>query len=503
MKKAGEIFEKYNPVFLLILLAGYLFSRVFMAGEIPYYLHTKELEQAYESLCIARFGTDSTGAAPSLFFGGFGDGHSPLFIWAGALLMKLRPALFSMKLFRLISAAGGFFAMIFSYLFVWQWTGKKKDGFVAAGLVLSLPIFFISQRNFLENFLVLSILPAAFFFLLAAIKKSKALLFLLSGILFSAAVLTWRPGCIIIPLFALIVCAYLFFVKKIRIRDAVLLCVPVLICAVLIVISGLKLDVNPAGILKNLTRFKKMFWDDGHDFNVIPDFGTMYVFSLPLLVTGVIVSFKKVLTSVKTKTFDASVLAWCFVIAGLPVCLIIKKAGLSTACGLFFALAMLIMEGIIYIGDNVKGTLPVIVLVYIVGFCILTHYYLVNYNSELNHSSDHENGNIVDKSAGEAVKAALKMYPEKTVTVYTGEFEGRNLLIALYGAASPADYRQFSDASSFSFNNVEVNPEGDIDYSPDHIYAVDQYERPDLVDAFTNQGWGVTVLKEFVLFYVN
>ncbi len=504
MKKAGEIFEKYNLIFLLPVIAVYLFTRLFYAGEIPYYLHIDELQEAYEALCVAHFGTDSTGAAPGIFFGGSGAGHSALLIYAGALMLKLKSGFFSLKLFRLIPVAAGLFGLIFSYLFVWQRTGKKKDGFIAAVLMAALPVFFVSQRNFVEDFLFPAILPGAFFFLSWGVRKTKKAAFLLSGLMFSVILFSCRMAIVIVPVFVILSVVYLFLIKKIRVADAVLLCAPVLISmAVLLLFSKAGTGINAAfaNVTYNIKHLKRMFWDDRHDFNVISSFGTLYVFSVPVIIMGAVVSLGKLFSSLKKREFEEAGLIWIYAVSGTICCIFVEKADIGISCSLFFAAAVLIAEGISYIGDNLKGAFPVILLVYIIGLGILSHYYFVNYNSQLNHSKDHEKGIIVDKSVGEAVKTALKDYPDRGITVYTGDFEGRNLLIALYGSASPAQYAEFKDSSSFTFGNITVNPTDETEADESRIYIIDQYEHPELIEGFTSLGWGMMYLKEYTLFY--
>lgn len=497
MKKAADFFEKYNLFFMIPVIAAYGFTRLFYLGEISYYIHMDELLSAYEAFCVAHFGTGS--------IGGMGEGHSALLILLGAILMKLKSGYFSLKLFRLISVAAGGFGLVFSYLFAWEWTGKKKGGFIAASLVTALPIYFISQRHSLEDYLLLAILPAAFYFLLAGIKRSKPWMFLLSGLFFAAGLFSCRMAVIMIPVFLILSILYLVPAKKTGLLSCLALCVPVIAGVLLLfAFSGVSIiKTDPHSFLSNIRRFRAMFWDDRHDFNVIGDFGTLYVFSIPILVTGIIVSFKKVITSVKGREFDADVLLWLFLLSGYVCALFVPKADIRTAAPLFFAVSMLLVAGIMYIGENLKGTFPVIMLILFFSLGLLSHYYFVNYNSQLNHSKDHEKGIIIDKSVGEAVKAALRLYPGRGVTVCTGDdFEGRNLLIALYGGASPADYASFQDSSSFSFNDIEVNPVIE-DISYDRIYVIDQAGRPELIDMFTSAGWGVTALKEYTLFYMN
>ena len=103
MRKIEEFFEKYNYIFLAAMVFLFVHSRYKYLGEISYYMHRDELESAYQALCLSHFGpVPGTGI------------H--LLVYLGAIIMKLKGGLFSLKLFRLISVAAGLFGMIFSYL---------------------------------------------------------------------------------------------------------------------------------------------------------------------------------------------------------------------------------------------------------------------------------------------------------------------------------------------------------------------------------------------------
>ena len=228
----------------------------------------------------------------------------------------------------------------------------------------------------------------------------------------------------------------------------------------------------------------------------------MGFFSVPLLLTGAFVSLKRAFDQAKKKEFDREWLIWSFIISGTVTSLFYENAGLNVSSPLFFALTVLMTEGLIFIGDNLKGAFPVFAAVYILGLCLLCQYYFVNYNSLLNHSTDHEKGILVDKSCGEALKAAMRLYPDRKVAVFSGDFDGRELLIALYGGASPSDYRDFCDKETYSFGNVSVNPEGDFDLSGDTVFVIDQAAYPGLIDEFSSRGWGNMYLKEYSVFYI-
>ena len=441
MKKAEEIFEKYNILFLLPVVAIYLYSRWQYLGEICYYMHIDELKAAYDSMSLAKYGNTSQ--------------HS-LYIVAAALLMKLKGGVFSLKLFRLINVAGGLFGLIFSYLTVIEMTGKKKNAFVEAMLYATLPVFFISQRAGLGEYLFLEIIPAAYWLLLVAFRTKKKFCYALSTLIF----------------------------------------------AVITLFSGvLDQSFGFANIPANIRNILALVWDDGHPFNISQTFGTIYIFSLIPLAAGVIVTLIRLVTAVKTRSYDSSIILWIYTVSCVIFGLLCANADTRACNGLFFAVSLLICEGLIYISDNLKGALIIEIAVYLICFKFFTYYYYENFNSEVNNSADHEAGIVVDKSVGEAVKVSLKELPGKDISIITDNFEGRNMMIALFGGASPDEYSTFSDSDSFSFGNIRVNTGSEYDTGGNTVYIINQAEHQDIIDSLTNQGFGNLYLKEYTICY--
>ncbi len=502
MKKTEAFFERYNYLFLLPILIVYLWTRYRYLGEVCYYLHIDELQAAYESLCLAVFGRDSLSVTPSLFFPGLGEGHNALYIYLSAILMKLKGGLFSHKLFKLISLAGGLLCLIFSYLTVCEISGSRTKAYLEAMLITTLPVFVISQRTGMEEYLFLEILPAAFFFLIKAVKSSKKLFYLIGGILFGLLLFTSETAYIILPLFMTSTVIYLMSLKKTDFRRAVFLSAPTLIFLILLLlISHGRLEMGVGNILTNIKNIRAFFWDDGHPFDVSTTFGTIYFFSVPFVVLGVVLTLKKVISSIKEKSYNEWVMLWLFALLILLCNLMLKNADIRTCNPIFFIISIFLTEGFIYLCDNLKGAYLIIIVLYLMSFGIFTHYYYENFNSEVNNSLDHESGIIVDKSIGEAVKEAMNSMPDKNIVIYAEDFSGRNLMIALFAGASPADYRAFSESDSFSFRRISVNPEGAMDESGDTIYIINQAEYPDIVDQMINQGWGNQYLKEYTILY--
>ncbi len=492
MKKLEELIEKYALILMIPVFAVYLYTRMKHLGEMSYYLHIDELRSAFDAMTMAKYGGKGEFAAPSLF------------VLANVLIMKVKGGLFSLKLFRLLSVAAGLFGMIFSYLTVQLLTGKKKYAFLEAVIIASLPIYYISQRTGMGAYLFLEIAPAAFYFLIKAVDTGMKKFYVLSGVFWGLILLTHGQAYLIVPVFLAAALVYLLVIKKIDIKAAGLLVIPVVVCALLLLVTGTNApQLSFANIPQNFMNFKGMFWDDDHPYNISSSFGTIYVFSVPVLIVGAVISIGKMITAFKNRTYDISVILWMLAVISFLVDLMTKNADISTTNCLFFITTILIIEGLVYISENLNGAYLIELLTYTVCFVVFTYFYFVNFNSSVNNSTDHEQGIVVDKSVGEAVKESLKILPDKDICIMSDDFEGKDLMVALYAGATCEEYEQIKDSEEFSFGRIRAVSDEEFDMSGNSVYLINQAERQEQIDKLTESGWGNVFLKEYVICYMQ
>ena len=229
--------------------------------------------------------------------------------------MKIKGGFFSLKLFRLLSVAGGCFCLVFSYLTAKIISGKKIFAFFEAVLVTTLPVFFITNRTGVEDYFFLYIVPAAVYFLLRGCVTGKMHLWLISGFLFAGTLLSGGITYIAVPVFLVAVSAYCFLIRKSGVRELVTVMAPVVLCLAALIIEGnARLNIHFASFMSNSANIKALLWDDHHPFNISSSFGTIYVFSIPIIMVGAAASGRKVIVSAKKRTFENYVVVWIFLI---------------------------------------------------------------------------------------------------------------------------------------------------------------------------------------------
>ncbi len=499
MKKLEDFIEDHSILFLAAIAVAYLGSRVLQLGNIPYYMHKDELETAFRTVSVAHFG--------------YADhaGQFPLYVYAAAFLMKLKGGMFSLKLFRLVSVAAGFTGLVFTYLYILQMTGKRKYGLLGAVLVLTLPVFFVSQRTGIPYYLFLELMPAAFYFLIKGIDSDRKLLYVISSVLFSLTLLADGPALIIVPIFLVVTYIYLLIIKKARAKDLLFFHLIPFAVVMLSVVFTFAPDtgMDPSRFLSNITGLGRLL-NDEHPYNASSSFGTLFIFSIPVLIVGCVVSFKKVISTFKEKSYDARVILWIFTFSSLVCTLLSSDGDIPKNSHVFFWATALMCEGLIYISENLRYAYLIEIAAHLFLLLVLGQYYYINFNSELNNSEDHEQGIVVDKSVGEAIKATEAEFGDRNICVITENFDGRNLMVAAYTAASPAEYESFKDKDDFSIGNVSVVSPGDgeaaasdVDISEDGdtVYVINEAEHGDIIEKLTQNGWGAMYVKEYTVCY--
>ena len=417
---------------MIPVIVAFIYTRCVNIGDIPYYLDKEELDAAMSAMSIA-LGNGNLLASPSAL------------VYVAAAIFGLRGGLFSIRIFRLLAVAGGLFGMIFSYLTVWEMTGKKRYGFLEAITVVSLPVFYLSQRSCVPAFRLLDIVPAAFFFLIKSVRSPKHSYRIAAAFFWILALIIW------------------IFDNRV---------------------------MGPGFIPSNIMNIKALLWDDGHPFNVISGFGTVYVFSLPVAVVGMIVSFRKAFISIKEKKVDAYVILWVYILIMFIAGMMAENADTRTFNGLFFAVSLLICEGLIIFCENLKGVMIIEVLVYLAAFILFSSFYHENINSEINNSRDHEEGTVIDPGLGETIQSAAIVFPDRDIAVVGDDFSGRDLIIELYG-----------NTDSYSSDRISVDIEEITDLSGSTVYIIDQFKHQDMINYLLSYGWKTAVTKEYTICY--
>lgn len=382
-----------------------IFARAILIDRIPIGINVDEAGTAYDAYSIANYGVDRFLYHNPVYAINYGGGQSVLYTYLAAGFIKIFG--FSLLVVRLPALILSIISIIILYLMVNDFKNKKL-AIIATFLIVIVPWHFMQSRWGLDCNLMSSMLIISTYVLL---KSKNKLLFILSGILFGITLYSYALSYIIVPVLLLGLFVYLFAIRKIKFSDILCMGIPLFIFALPLILnlcvnkgwissiqnalfSTPKLwayrgqEISLGNIFKNIWPIlKSMFGYDINDYNALAKFGTLYYISIPLFVIGIVETVKSAMQSFKNKEFNLDViLIICF--ASVLVCLLlIDGVGVSKANGIYIPTIYFIAMGTYKIAKKSRSSFVVIVIAYLIMFCMFQYYYFFVYGKENSNTS--------------------------------------------------------------------------------------------------------------------
>lgn len=367
----------------IVLIGLAVFLRFFMLGKAPAGINIDEAGCGYDAWCIANFGVDRFWYRLPVYFVNFGQGQNALYTYLYACVLKLTggtPDLFTM---RLPAAALGV-AMVACAMKIGHWSLGKK-GCLAAGMITAVcPVYIMSSRWALESYLLYVMCTVSVTCLIGIVGMEKSwkknVAFAGTGFLFGMTLYTYAMAYMVLPFFLLFGLAYLLYIRKITLRQIVLLGIPIAVAAVPLVIL-LWINSRQLGtvatcfftipslpeyrggditfshfLMSPLPMLKSMFFNDYLGYSAYDGFYTLYIMSVPLAVVGFGVCLIRSIRAVREKKFDVQVLILCFFAAVVLMGRFMNGewANINQINAVFFPLWFFIVDGILWIGGKIR-----------------------------------------------------------------------------------------------------------------------------------------------------
>ncbi len=399
--------KHYKIIFLIIGLV-FAFTRLYLLTSVPNTIHIDEASIAYNAYSIATYGVDRYTNIFPVYFLNFQYGQSAMYTYFAALLIKIFG--YSLAAVRVPAVIFGFITLIFGYLLGKELKGKNF-GLLVATLITICPFFIVSERLALDCYAMLGLFSASIYILIKAIKTSKTKLYILSGLLFGLTLYTYALSYIIIPIVLLLTLIYLIYLKKITLKNFISFCVPLFILAIPLIMqvliqlglmgeiktryfSILQMDRDRvselalSNILDNLPQLLNFFTYDPLDSSKTM-FGTLYYFSIPLVLIGMIITFYNGLKNIKSKEFNIYTLFSLIFLGTLFAVLL--NSGSTTVIWrgnmMYVLFAIFIALGIYFIASKIKVASLITFVIYLLAFSYYSYYYFNIYPIYLSNSS--------------------------------------------------------------------------------------------------------------------
>ena len=388
----------YNIILIVIFCIGVI-TRIIKFGEIPIGINVDEAGIMYDAYCIAEYGTDRFNNNYPVYMINFGGGQSALYTYVTAILFKIFGI--SLTITRIPALIFSILFMIFGFLITKDFKNKKL-AILVEFLIVIAPWHFMQSRWALDCNLMSSMLLMSIY---ALIKSKRKILYFISGVLFGISLYTYALSYIVIPIILLLLLGYMLYTKRIKISDIIIFAIPLGIIATPLILymlvnagfideiktpymSILKMwtfrigEVNLNNILQNFIKmFQCIFAFDMNYYNAFPATGTLYYISIPLAILGFYKSMKNVCRDFKQKNFGLDVVMLINFIA-VFICGILIEPGINRINAIYISVIYYIALGIIYVSENRRWLLGMIITAYIVFYIMFLYLYFGIYGKQ-------------------------------------------------------------------------------------------------------------------------
>ncbi len=468
--------KHYKKIWLVFVVILFI-TVIFKFGEIPTYIGVDEAGMVYDALNLAEYGTDRYMNSYPLYLTNFGSGQSSLCAYLVVLCIKLFGA--NMISYRLPTLLIYLMSVIVSYLLVSK-SKNKKTALLFTFLIITCPWNIANARMALDCNLY-----AGFFMLdLYLLNKAKrSYQYFIAGIAIGVTLYTYCLSWITIPFFLLVWAIYMFYIKKIKFRNLVILGIPIAIFALPLIyflllnygiVEQTQIGIFTLPILRDfraeqinivnwfktgLGSLKTIFFADE----------TIYVLYVPLFIIGYIIEFKQALKEIKNKEYGISTV---MVIAFTTLILSLLTTNIPTpnkANVLYIPLLYFVTSAILFISKNSRIILLIFILM-IIALCVDYEYYYYTYRGTIG-----ENW-YEDSSLIEITEKIEQDERTKDMEKYVQVFKCSPNIYNLLGAKiSPEEY--MSTVETKDYDGVErITKNADYNY----IYYSMEIEEVDL-----------------------
>lgn len=396
--------QKHYSMIFTFLLIFFGFLLTFRVTEIPVPFNVDEAGMAYDAQSLANYHVDRFLNRFPVYLVNFGGGQSALYAYLAAVLIKLFG--FSIVIVRLPAILLSVLSAIALTLMI-----RKEHGNTASLICLSffciLPFSIMHSRWGLDAYLLfpMMILSTAAFW--QAIRSEKTRWFFIAGIMFGITLYSYVISYMIIPLFLFIVLLYLFVCGRIKWKNIIVMGIPLFLLAVplmlmLAVNNGLIGEIHTRyfsvpllngfrsgeigfrNVINNLkiddyNIFYEIFANDHCRYNVSPEFGTLYYLSIPILIYGFAVTFRKNEVCIKQKRFSLDLLILFLFIAAFVVSMLIERPNVNRSCTIYIPLIYFLTLGMAEILKKSKAAAVLAGCCYLICFVLFIRYYFTEF----------------------------------------------------------------------------------------------------------------------------
>ena len=373
-KEEFNIKNKIIIMEMLILLLGFL-VRVIGIQYFPIGLNTDEASSGYEAYSILNHGIDRNGNFLPVFLVAWGSGQNALYTYLMIPFVKILGL--NIISTRLPMGIIGCISLAIWYLLLKN-IKDKKFALIGLAFLSICPWHIMKSRWGLESNVFPDLILWAVYFLINFLKTGKNYSLYLSSIIMGITGYAYGTSYFFLPIFCLILFAYLLYKKEVNIKD-VLICFgiifiisfPIMLCVIINTLDLPQINLPFMTIPKmQINRYEEQttlfsgnlifnsfknikdsillifLQNDGLAWNSINGIGIYYVISIPFIIIGIIFSFG----NSKLKNDKDNIINIWFISAFLLL-FVFKESNINRINILIFPLIYYIIKGLDVIGN--------------------------------------------------------------------------------------------------------------------------------------------------------
>lgn len=501
----GSFIDRHYLIFLLLIFVVFIISRVLKIESFPNGIHIDELSMATDAKSILLNGTDRGGIHWPPYFQNYGGGQNALYIYIQSFILSFLPA--TIFAFRIQAVFWGAVCFVMVFAISYELTKSRGYALIGPALATTLPVYVMSQRWGLESYQLLPFSAIVLYLAIRAVKYQKSRDFILTGVFMGASLYTYAVTYILWPIFLFLAGIYLIRLKKITLKQTVIMAVPLAVLAFPLIlfqlvnfglIGPMRLGISDyiplpvareeelslSNIFYNLRFFKGLFLGgESLTYNVFPEFGTIYLFLLPFVIAGFVIAVKDTIASFKNKEFSPAAFIVFFWLGGTIFMLLVKAPNVNRVNELFIPFLLFIVISIHRIFSKNALTLTWLATWTGASFVFFMYFYFFMQNAVYGVHPLHTSA-----TPGKAIVRCEKYYCKDENTHIYIQFEdiaeGRYQQV-FYFAGRPGDVYSEDDPT---YGRVTAGLPEEFDLNEDAIYIIgDQW--PHITSYLISEGF--------------
>jgi len=517
-KKEKDIDNKLKWILFSIILIIGILIRFWDFPNIPIGFNQDEAAIAYDAYSILENGFDRNGYKFPVYPVSWGAGQGPFYMYFSIPFMIIfGTGIFGFRIGNVILSIISLVCMFFmlSKMF------KTKYALIGMLILTISPWNIILSRWSLDANPLPSLFIIATMILVMAIENRKTIWYILASIIYAISLYTYGASYVIIPIFLALAIPYLYIQKKITLKQIIIsgiafiiVSLP-LICFWIINIFDLNeittniFSVPKLTYIRSQSVFKTfdngfkdliqsildyinlviMQKSDGLIWNSVPGYGIYYLFTVPLLLTGILLTFSKI----KFKEFNYNYIIASMFIASTILVLLIEP-NINRIHLIYVPVLMLILKAIEFTGEQDNNFIYVIILLSVVFFARFSNYYINEYNNEIGTSFYESFQQAIEYAEENCIQGRIYITSSVNgnyiLTLFHTKYDTKNYIESVEYYDENAEFRMAKNYGRYNFY-IPSN----IDYSANYIVNNSELEK------FNTENFNIKMFKNYSVVY--